>query len=155
MIRTYKTQINIAVTADEVWETITQAEFTSDFLPEISRNPSKLTLFKLAMHRNALKVMPAYMVDKKTISWDSNANTSIELARKDLAAEINNVDISLRDNGHSTSVSIEVHYTTQFNATFLQTERAVRGLFNRKLNVLKQDLESTTQQRHQLQAAYN
>jgi hypothetical protein len=155
MLRTYQAHINIAVTTDEVWKAIIQPEFTRDFLPEVNRSFAKLTLFKLAMHKNAYKVMPAYMVRNKTISWDTNANTSIKLARKDVAATINNIDINLRDKGNRTLVTIEVNYETKLNSTFLQTERTVRGLFMHRLSILKQDLESIKHEQYQLQAAYN
>jgi carbon monoxide dehydrogenase subunit G len=155
MLRTYQAQINIAATTDEVWKAIIQPEFTRDFLPEVNRSFAKLTLFKLAMHKNAYNVMPAYMVRNKTISWDTNANTSIELARKDLAATIHNIDINLRDKGNRTLVTIEVDYATKLNSTFLQIERTIRGLFKHKLDILKQDLESTKQERYQMQPAYN
>tara|TARA_R110002111_G_C5946310_1_gene368172 strand:+ start:612 stop:1076 length:465 start_codon:yes stop_codon:yes gene_type:complete len=154
MLRTYKSQSYIAVSPDEVWATISHSDFVTDFLPEVGRDICKLTLFTLAMHKHPFDVMPAYMVPNKIISWDIHANTAIELARKDLSAEIEHIDITLEDDGNGTAVTIEVHYQTRLCATFLQTERTIRGLFNKKLNVLKQDLE-LTQPSQQLQAAFN
>ena len=155
MLRTYQAHINIAAKTDEVWKAIIEPRFTRDFLPEVNRSFVKLTLFKLAMHKNAYNVMPAYMVRNKTISWDTNANTSIELARKDLASTIHNIDINLRDKRNRTLVTIEVNYETKLNSTFLQTERTIRGLFKHKLDILKQDFESSKQERSQIQPVYN
>jgi len=154
MLRTYKSQCHIAVSPDEVWSTISRSAFVKDFLPEIGRDICKLTLFTLAMHKHPFDVMPAYMIPNKIISWDVDANTSIELARRDLVAEIKHIDITLHDSGNGTAVRFEVQYETRLSSTFLQTERSIRGLFNQKLNLLKQDLEST-QTSQQLQAVFN
>ena len=155
MLRTHQTQINLIATVDEVWKTIIEPDFARDFLPEISRDTSNLSLFKLANHKNPLNLMPAYMVRNKTISWDCIANTSIKLARKDLDVEINNIDITLQDNKYNTLVTIEVNYASKLNSKFLLAERIIKGLFSHKLEVLKQDLELNRQERHQMQPAYN
>ncbi len=154
MLRTYKAQSHIAVSREDVWATISQSNFVKDFLPEIGRDICKLTLFTLAMHKHPFDVMPAYMVPNKIISWDVVANTAIELTRKDLSADIKHIDLTLQANGDDTVVSFEVHYKTRLNASFLQTERAIRGLFNQKLKVLEQDL-ATLQPRQHLHAVFN
>lgn len=154
MIRTFKAQTNITVESDTAWKTISSRHFVKDFLPEIGRHIRSSDLFYLAMHKNGLEVMPAYVVPNKTIHWNNNAITSIALAKSDLNVAIHHIEISLETKNNSSLVTIEVEYNSFIGANFMLINNVIKTLFTYKLTVLKQDLETGKQLEPGLQAVF-
>ena len=79
------------------------------------------------------------------MGWSTGAGTVIRLPRKDVAANIEHVDIRIEGRGEYTQVTFAVQYAPQFGKHYFLAHRCVRGLFNLKLNVLKKDLEAQQQ----------
>jgi hypothetical protein len=154
MIRTFKTQTTINVDSNTAWDAISSRRFVKDFLPEIYKDILGLNLFYLARHKNALEVMPAYVVPNKTIHWNSNANTAIELSRRDLKVNIKHVEINIEKRNHATNISIAVEYDSRFGANFVLIRKIIKYLFSHKLTVLKQNLETNRHLESNLQPTY-
>jgi len=154
MIRTFKAQTTINVDSNTAWDAVSSTRFVKDFLPEIYKDILGLNLFYLARHKNGLEVTPAYVVPNKTIHWNSNANTAIELARRDLKVNIKHVEINIEKGNHATNVSIEVEYDSRFGANFMLIRKIIKSLFSYKLTVLKADLETNRHLESNLQPAY-
>lgn len=141
----YITQTKITADPPQVWQAITQCDFVKNYLPEIKRDFNNLKpTAPLYRHKNLDKLLPAYVVQGKAISWDSNANTTIKLTRSDLNANIRSVDIDITAADGYTNVNIEVNYKPKLDKNFFLTHASVHNLFNHKLQVLKQDIESKT-----------
>jgi len=141
MMRTFKAHTTIAANKDTTWNAVSSSCFVKDFLPEVYKDISGLSFSYLAMHKNDLVVMPAYVVPTKTIHWNNNSTTSIKLARNDLNVTIDHIEISLEAKGDSTIVMIEVEYDSRLGAEFMLIKNIIQTLFSHKLTILKQDLE--------------
>ena len=139
---TYKNTINIHADKDTTWEAITATKFAADFLPEVKKDITGMGQYVQHTHRNADRVMPAYVTSGQAIGWTAQAGNRIELPRVDTQANIQTVDIELTDRGDYTEVTIEVNYQPRLDRMFFETRRCLSGLFNIKANVLKNDLET-------------
>ena len=139
----YVCQTKIFSSPKQVWKAITQENFAKHFFPEIKRDFSNInSAMPLYCHQNADKLLAAYITPGKTISWDTNANTSIRLIRNDLNANIRSIDIDIKPSDGGALVSLEVNYKPKLSSRFFQSHACVRNLFEAKLHVLKNDLET-------------
>jgi len=139
----YICRTKILASPTQVWKAITQENFAKHFFPEIKRDFSNInSTMPLYCHQNADKLLPAYITPGKTISWDTNANTSIRLIRNDLNANIRSIDIDIEASDGGTLVSLKVNYKPKLNNMFFHTHACVRNLFEAKLYILKNDLET-------------
>ena len=154
MIRTFKAQTDIAIDSSVVWNTIKDRRFVKDFLPEIYKDVSGMSLAEFALDKNGFDVLPAYAVQNKTIHWQNNGKTVIELTRHDLQLTIDHVEISIASNADSTTVEIAVEYESRLGANFMLIHKIIKTLFSHKLTVLKEDLEIHKQDGTNLQAAF-
>ena len=154
MIRTFKAQTDIAIDSSVVWNTIKDRQFVKDFLPEIYKDISGMSLAEFALDKNGFDVMPSYAVPNKTIHWQNNGQTVIELTRQDLQLTIDHVEINIVSNTNSTTVEITVEYDSPFGANFMLVHKIIKTLFSHKLTVLKEDLEIHKQDGTHLQAAF-
>ena len=142
MKTTYTAHTLIHASAATVWDAITADSFVKDFLPEVQRDNSAKSEYIQATQRNDARVLPSYAVKGQSIGWNSGAGKVIRLPRKDTPANIEAVDIRLDALEDYTKVTIEVSYDPDFGNRFFATRRCLRGIFNSKLTVLKQDIES-------------
>lgn len=154
MIRTFKAQTDIAIDSSVVWNTIKDRQFVKDFLPEIYKDISDMSLAEFALDKNGFDVMPSYAAPNKTIHWQNNGQTVIELTRQDLQLTIDHVEINIVSNTNSTTVEITVEYDSPFGANFMLVHKIIKTLFSHKLTVLKEDLEIHKQDGTHLQAAF-
>lgn len=154
MIRTFKAQTDIAIDSSVVWNTIKDRRFVKDFLPEIYKDVSGMSLAEFALDKNGFDVLPAYAVPNKTIHWQNNGQTVIELTRQDLQLTIDHVEINIASNADSTTVEIAVEYESRLGANFMLIHKIIKTLFSHKLTVLKEDLEIHKQDGTNLQAAF-
>ena len=153
MKTTYTAKATIKAKIEDTWETISQPSFVKDFLPEIKKTTHELSPYICNKHRNTKSVQPSYAVFCQAIGWNKVAGTDIRLPRKDVKANIDAVDIELEERGNNTRVIVEVTYNPRLGKNYLFAHRCVRKLFNIKLNVLKQELE-TNIDRIQLSPAF-
>lgn len=142
MNTTYKKTINIQADIDTTWEAITATQFAAEFLPEVKKDITGMGQYVQHTHRNAERVMPAYVTPGQAIGWTAQAGNRIELPRQDTQAKIQAVDIEVTDRGEYTEVTIEVNYQPRLDRMFFETRRCLNGLFDIKANVLKNDLET-------------
>jgi hypothetical protein len=142
MKMTYRAHTNIHASAAAVWDAITDESFVKEFLPEVKKESEAKSQYIQATHQNASVVLPSYAVKGESIGWNSGAGKVIRLPRKDTPANIEAVDIQLNEFEGYTKLTIEVSYDSKLDYRFFVTQRCVHGLFNIKLNVLKQDIES-------------
>ena len=142
MKTTYTAKATIKAHIEDTWETISKPGFVKDFLPEIKKTTNELSPYVRNKHRNAKSVQPSYAVLGQAIGWSNVAGTDIHLARKDVNANIDTVDIKLEEHGNNTRVIVEVTYNPRPGNNYLLAHRCIRGLFKIKLNVLKQELET-------------
>ena len=142
MKTTYTAKATIKAHIEDTWETISQPDFVKDFLPEIKKTTNELSPYVRTKHRNAKSVQPSYAVLGRAIGWSKVAGTDIRLARKDVNANIDAVDIKLEERGSNTRVIVEVTYSPRLGKNYFLEHRCIRGLFNIKLNVLKQEIET-------------
>jgi hypothetical protein len=138
----YRAHKIIHASAAGVWDAITEESFVKEFLPEVKKEGKASSPYIQATHQNGSVVLPSYAVKGQSIGWNSGAGKVIRLPRKDTTANIEAVDIHLDAFEGYTKVTIEVSYDPKFGKRFFSTRRCVAGLFNNKLNVLKQDIES-------------
>ena len=154
MIRTFKAQTDITIDSSVVWNTIKDRQFIKDFLPEIYKDISGMSLAEFALDKNGFDLMPSYSVPNKTIHFQNNGQTVIELTRKDLQLTIDHVEINIVSNTDSTTVEIAVEYDSPFGANFMLVHKIIKTLFSHKLTVLREDLEIHKQDGTHLQAAF-
>lgn len=155
MKRLFKTRVNLASDSVSVWNALTQNSFVNDFLPEITRDISKLTLKRLAMHKHGLTVMPSYAIPNKTLHWRRGAGLNISMARQDLNVIIDDIEINLSEADGHTTVELSVNYNAKLGARFLLAENAIQHLFSHKLTILKQDLDQPHFSDKAMQNAYS
>jgi len=72
MIRTFKAQTDITIDSSVVWNTIKDRQFIKDFLPEIYKDISGMSLAEFALDKNGFDLMPSYSVPNKTIHFQNN-----------------------------------------------------------------------------------
>ena len=140
MTHTAKVTINADITT--TWDAITENGFVKDFLPEVQKDITGMGEYVQRTHQNATRVMPAQVTPGQFIAWTTQAGTRIELPRQDTQANIQAVEIQLKEKGVFTEVTIEVNYNPDMNTKVFETRRCLKGLFGIKLNVLKNDLEA-------------
>lgn len=137
MTSRYSYQTTISATPSEIWQLLTQQRFVKQYLPEVKRKPSDIrSTAPYSYHQNTDNILPAYTVVEKTISH------RLQLARKDLKANIDSITIGLTAQGDQTKVMIEIIYQPEINSNFLLTHASIRSLFSHKLDILKQNIES-------------
>ncbi len=127
MSKTYRTETTVLANTKTVWDTISQELFVKNFLPEI-KSPSS-------------KVMPSYVIPGKLISWNSSHRLAMGLSRKDLNAHIDAIDITVKSIDNITLVTLEVSFNPELNKQYFLVHKAIRTLFDKKLAILKDDLE--------------
>jgi len=154
MIRTFKAQTDITIDSSVVWNTIKDRQFIKDFLPEIYKDISGMSLAEFALDKNGFDLMPSYSVPNKTIHFQNNGQTVIELTRKDLQLTIDHVEINIVSNTDSTTVEVAVEYDSPFGANLMLLHKIIKTLFSHKLTVLREDLEIHKQDGTHLQAAF-
>ena len=156
MNRTYTTTTQIHhVEKVIVWCALNNPDFVADFFPEISRDLNK-SLRYFAQHKNGFTIRPSYAIPYKTLHWENKAGLSIALARRDLPVEIESIEIHLHEKKNGViSVQLVVNYDIQFGPLFLLAKNAVKHLFDKKLVVLKHDIESEHIPVDCLNAVYN
>ena len=142
MKTTYRAHKTIYASAAAVWDAITEESFAKEFLPEVKKDGNTRSPYIQATHQNGSVVLPSYTVKGQSIGWNSGAGKVIRMPRKDIPVNIEAVDIHLNEFKDHTKVTIEVAYDSSANNRFFAIQRSVAGLFNTKLNVLKQDIES-------------
>ena len=146
MNTTYTKQVTIHADQESTWQVITQNSFVQDFLPEVKKDLTGMGKYVCQTHPRLRQAGPGYVAPGQAIGWNAGAGTAIRLPRKDVAANIESVDITVEGQGEYTKVTIEVNYNPQFGNRFFLARRCVRGLFGLKLQVLKKDLEKNTKQ---------
>lgn len=127
MLETVKMQKKIRADKEIIWTELLKADFAKDFLPEIKSTKGD--------------VLPSYSVTGKLLSWYNIGQTSIEMAKSDLKANITSIDLELEQIGNKTVVSFEVSLANKFDAASITRYKAIRTLFEIKLAVLKEELE--------------
>ena len=127
MSKIYRTETTVLANTKTVWDTISQELFVTNFLPEIKSTRSK--------------VMPSYAIPGKLISWNSSHSLAIGLTRKDLNTHIDAIDIALKSIDNITIVTLEVSFNPELNKQYFLVHKAIRALFDKKLAILKNDLE--------------
>jgi len=152
MKTTYRAHTIIHANATAVWDAITQDSFVKDFLPEVKKDNTAKSEYIQTTQRNDARVLPSYAVKGQSIGWNSGAGKVIRLPRKDTPANIEAVDVHLDAFEDYTKVTIEVSYDPEFGKRFFATQRCLRGIFNVKLTVLKQDIESRFKHSHRAPA---
>ena len=146
MNTTYSKVITIKADADSTWDAITRTRFVQDFLPEVKKDLSGMGDYIRRTHPNATLVAPEYVVRGQAMGWSAGAGTVIRLPRKDVEANIENVEIRIEAQGEYTKVTFEVQYAPELGKHYFLAHRCVRGLFGMKLDVLKKDLETSKAQ---------
>ena len=124
---TYQNTIHLNTDVTSAWDAITHPHFERDFLPEIRRPRS-------------LATGPTESISGKLLRWCATDDTKIKLTRTDLNVAISAIEISLTPLSSGVAVTMRVNYEKRFESKFVKAHMAVRGLFNQKLRVLKEDV---------------
>ncbi len=120
-------QKTIRADKQTIWAELLKADFAKDFLPEIKSIKGK--------------ALPSYSIPGKLLSWNKVSSTTIEMANKDLKANIASIELELEPIGNITVVRFEISLDNKFDLASIHRYRAIQALFNIKLAVLKELLE--------------
>ena len=137
----FKTTNKVFINTDieTVWNTITNAQFEQDFLPEIERIQNNDYVRRT--HKNVYRVNPSWMIEGQTVAWDNGAGMNITLARKDLNASIDSIQIDVKECNNGVTVIVHVEYQKNVEQNVVKAYQAIKHLFADKLTVLKNDLD--------------
>ena len=138
----FTAQITVYADIETVWRSLTQADFIKEYFPEIKKNLSGMGKYIQSTHPNPKLTSATYLIPRRAIGFTSGAGIDITLPRKDLQANIESIDIQLKEKGGTTKIKMAVVYTAGLGRSFFLVHRCIRGLMNIKLAVLKQDIES-------------
>ncbi len=149
MATLYTSSTSIWADKEAVADFFKQPNLRKDYFPEVKNNVSSTSEHQLSTAINPAADRPHY-INENGFGWAVDSETSIELPRKDIHANIQTIDVEYKQSGNKTVVRILVKFNPRPGSLGLSglcslAASHVRMMVFRKLTAIKRDVEANQQ----------